>query len=67
MGCCGSSEESNSIKKDKHQLENEPINNETNNLKSHNYSTASRNRIQPLEGDNLPVSDSKLLLYYGIS
>ena len=64
MGCCGSSEQSDSIKKDKQQLQNEHINNETNNLKPHNYSAASRNRIQPLPGDNLPVADSKLLLYY---
>ena len=64
MGCCGSSEQSDSIKKDKLQLENEHNNNETNNLKPHNYSAVSKNRIQPLQGDTPCVADGKLLLYY---
>ena len=60
MGCCGSSENADSIKKDKLQFENGNNNNVTKELKQQSYSATSRNRVQPSQEDTSTVADSKL-------
>ena len=64
MGCCGSSEKLDSIKKDKQQLKSEYSNNVINDEKPSSPSAKIRNKVQPLEEDNTPsLIDSKLIIY----
>ena len=63
MGCCGSSEKSDLIKKDKKQLKSECSNNVIANEKPLTPREGTRNKVQPLqEDDKSTLFDSKLAL-----
>ena len=60
MGCCGSSEGSESIKKDKQQFEIEATKNVQNGLEPCSPHVGGCNKIQPFQEDNKqPINDSK--------
>ena len=63
MGCCGSSENQDSIKKDRHQLETEDTKNVQEDLKPSRPPTSGSNKIQPFQEDNKEhINDSKFTL-----